>query len=66
MPAEMTEFKGNKMIRLRRSDEDKYPFQFGLSKAKLVLAHIEDIKKFVNGEELEEEPRKEPKEGEFM
>ena len=41
------EFKGNAMIILRSSPEDKFPFQFGLKKAKLVLEHIEDIKKFV-------------------
>ena len=44
---EFGEFKGNKMIILKRSPEDKYPFQFGLSKAKLILEHFADIKKFV-------------------
>ncbi|MBI5624327.1 MAG: hypothetical protein HY924_11155 [Elusimicrobia bacterium] len=44
---EFGEFKGNKMIILKRNPDDKYPFQFGVSKAKLVLEHIEDIKKFV-------------------
>ncbi len=42
-----TEFKGNPMIVLATGPEDKYPFQFGLRKAKLVVEHIEDIKKFV-------------------
>jgi hypothetical protein len=41
------EFKGNKMIILKRNEEDKYPFQFGLGKARLILEHFEDIKKFV-------------------
>ena len=45
--AEFGEFKGNKMIVLKRNPEDKFPFQFGVSKAKLVLEHIEDIRKFV-------------------
>jgi len=44
---EFGEFKGNKMIILKRNAEDKFPFQFGVSKATLVLEHIEDIKKFV-------------------
>ncbi|MHB2026507.1 MAG: hypothetical protein ACYCPQ_07705 [Elusimicrobiota bacterium] len=44
---EFGEFKGNKMIVLKRDPEDKFPFQFGLSKAALILEHIEDIRKFV-------------------
>ena len=44
---EFGEFKGNKMIILKRNAEDKYPFQFGLSKARLVLEHVADIKQFV-------------------
>ncbi|HVC08410.1 MAG TPA: hypothetical protein VNH15_00540 [Elusimicrobiota bacterium] len=44
---EFGEFKGNKMIVLKRTEEDKYPFQFGLGKASLILEHIEDIRKFV-------------------
>ena len=45
--ASESEFKGNAMIVLKNNPDDKFPFQFGLKKAKLVLAHIEDIKKFV-------------------
>jgi hypothetical protein len=41
------EFKGNKMIIIKNDEEDKYPFQFGVKKAKLVLENIEGIKKFV-------------------
>jgi len=44
---EVSEFKGNKVIVLKRDENDKYPFSFGVSKAKLVLEHIEHIKKFV-------------------
>ncbi len=44
---EESEYKGNPMIVLKNSEEDKFPFQFGLKKAKLVLEHIEDIKKFI-------------------
>lgn len=42
----ISEFKGNLVITLKRSEEDRYPFSFGLSKAKLILEHYEDIKKF--------------------
>lgn len=42
-----SEFKGNPMIVLANGPDDKYPFQFGLRKAKMILDHVEDIKKFV-------------------
>jgi len=42
-----SEFKGNPMIVIKNDEEDKYPFQFGLKKAKLVLENIDEIKKFV-------------------
>jgi hypothetical protein len=45
--ASESEYKGNPMIVLKLTAEDKFPFQFGIKKAKLVLVHIEDIKKFV-------------------
>lgn len=41
------EYKGNKMLVLKNTEDDKWPFQFGIKKAKLILEHIEDIKKFV-------------------
>jgi len=44
---ELSEFKGNKVIVLKRDENDKYPFSFGVAKAKMILQHIEDIKKFV-------------------
>lgn len=44
---EFGEFKGNKMIVLKRNAEDKFPFQFGVSKAALILEHVDDIRKFV-------------------
>lgn len=42
-----SEYKGNPMIVLANGPDDKYPFQFGLRKAKLILEHFEEIKKFV-------------------
>ena len=50
MATKMGEFKGNKTITLfdeGSETSEKYPFSFGLNKAKLILANIEDIKKFV-------------------
>jgi len=44
---EKTEFKGKPVITLKRNEEDPYPFSFGISKAKLIMEHIEEIKKFV-------------------
>ncbi|MBN1405115.1 MAG: hypothetical protein JW946_01190 [Candidatus Omnitrophica bacterium] len=44
---ERSEFKGKPLIILKRNEDDKYPFSFGLSKARLILENIEDIKKFV-------------------
>lgn len=48
---EESEYKGNPMIVLRRTAEDRYPFQFGLSKAKLIVDSIEEIKKWVEKQE---------------
>ncbi len=44
---ERSEFKGKPTLVIRRNEEDKYPFSFGLSKAKLILENLDEIKKFV-------------------
>jgi hypothetical protein len=44
------EFKGNKMIILKRNDDDKFPFQFGKTKAKMIVENYEAIKKFAEEE----------------
>ena len=44
---EKGEFKGKPVITLKRNQDDQYPFTFGLSKAKLIVENIEEIKKFV-------------------
>ena len=51
---ELQEYKGNKLICLNPGS--KYPFSFGLGKAKMILENIESIKKFVesNGESVGE------------
>ena len=49
MTAELGEYNGNPTITLKEDDEGKYPlrFTFGRAKAKLIVAHIADIQKFV-------------------
>jgi len=44
---EKSEYKGKPILILKRNEEDKFPFSFGLSKARLILENIEEIKKFV-------------------
>ena len=51
MIVEHSTYKGRPVIIIKRKEDDKYPFTFGLSKAKLVLEHIEDIKEFVEENE---------------
>lgn len=43
---EYSEFKGNKIISLKKGEDDKYPFSFGKNKAKLIVEHYDEIKKF--------------------
>jgi hypothetical protein len=47
MVFETGEYKGNKLVVLKRSEDDKYPFRFGYLKAMLILEHVDDIKKWV-------------------
>lgn len=48
---EFGEFKGKKVITLKRKDDDKYPFTFGIGKAKLILENLLEIEKFVKENE---------------
>lgn len=45
-PPTFGEYNGKPTITLKRSDDDKYPFTFGASKAALIIQHIDDIRKF--------------------
>jgi len=51
MAVEFGEFKNNKTISLVSESDDKengkFPFTFGVNKAKLIIENFEDIKKFV-------------------
>jgi len=44
---ERSEFKGKPVLIIKRDENDKYPFAFGLTKAKMILENLEEIKKFV-------------------
>jgi len=52
MAVEFGEFKGNKMIKLLNdaAPEGKWPFQYGKTKAKLIVQNFEEIKKFAEEE----------------
>jgi len=58
MVAERGEFKGNKMIILKKVDDDKYPIQFGYNKAQTIVDHMEEIKQFVSDSKAEYEAKK--------
>lgn len=47
MIIEKSEYRGNPLLVIKRTEEDKYPFSFGVTKAKMILEALEDIKKFV-------------------
>ncbi len=44
---ERGEYKGKPLVILKRTEDDKYPFSFGVSKAKLIVENFDEIKKFV-------------------
>lgn len=44
---EISNFKGNPVISLRRTPTDERPFTMGLTKCKLVLDNIDAIERFV-------------------
>ncbi|MBU0531972.1 hypothetical protein KKB44_00595 [Candidatus Micrarchaeota archaeon] len=44
------EYRGNKIIVLKRDENDRYPFSFGKAKAKLIVENFEAIKKFAEEE----------------
>lgn len=50
MTVEYKEFKGNKIITLKRNEQDTFPFSFGKGKAKLIVENFEEIKKFAEEE----------------
>lgn len=59
LPATVTEYKGNAIISLPVAGSTKYPFTFGLNKAKAIIEYLDDIKKFINDNEIKEDSEKE-------
>lgn len=57
---ELQEYKGNKIICLNPGS--KFPFSFGLGKAKMILENYDAIKTFVdsNGESCGDAPAEKP------
>ena len=51
--ASESEYKGNPMFVIKNTEDDKFPFSFGVKKAKLILEHVESIKKFVEKNDKE-------------
>jgi hypothetical protein len=51
---EFTEYKGNKIMVLKNKENDKFPFQFGLGKARMIVANYDAIKAFVDASETKE------------
>ena len=47
MTAEVTTYEKRPVIVLKKDEFERFPFSFGIAKAKLILDHIEEIKKFV-------------------
>ena len=47
MTVERGDYNGKPVIILRRDENDKFPFSFGMSKARLILENVEEIQKFV-------------------
>ena len=45
-----TEYKGNKLIVLKRDENDRYPFSFGKTKARMIVENFDSIKKFAEEE----------------
>lgn len=57
---EYGEFKGNKMIILKNGEEDRFPFSFGISKAKKIVENFDAIKSWVEKMEAEKPAKDEP------
>lgn len=42
-----SEYKGNKMLVIKKTPDDKYPFSFGLGKAEIMRANFDAIDEFL-------------------
>lgn len=51
---ERSEYKGKPVLIIKRDENDKYPFAFGLNKAKMIMENLDEIRRFVEENEKEE------------
>lgn len=58
LPASVGEYKEKPIISLPVAGSTKFPFTFGLNKAKAILEYIDDIKKFVEDNDSNKEEEK--------
>ncbi|PKM99120.1 MAG: hypothetical protein CVU78_07890 [Elusimicrobia bacterium HGW-Elusimicrobia-2] len=61
---EYSEFKGNQMIVLKKDENDHFPFQFGISKAKKIVENFDAIKSWVEKMEASKLAKPAPAAGE--
>ena len=46
-----TEFNGHPVLEFKQDEDDRFPFSLGTRKLKLIVEHIEEVKKFVEKNE---------------
>ncbi len=51
MVVEYSEYKGHKLIVLKKDADSKFPFSFGKGKARMIVENFEAIKKFAEEED---------------
>ena len=49
------EYKGKAIFAIYKDESDKYPFRFGVPKAKMILENIKEIERFVRDHQDEVE-----------
>jgi len=59
LSATVGEYKGNAIISLPVAGSTKYPFTFGLNKAKAIMEYLDDIRKFVEDQDTKVEEESE-------
>ena len=47
MIIEESEYKGKPVLVMKRDETDKFPFSFGMAKAKMILENLQAIRDFV-------------------
>jgi len=55
MVVEESEYRNSPVLALKKDELDKYPFSFGLAKAKMIVEAYEEIKAFVKKHDIKPE-----------